>query len=194
MLLSDVIMWFLFVVAVLLAFQGLWLLSRSLYTVDVEEIASYLENGRVKPFFIGLPIAVAVFFGVAICGGKHVTFGDLAAIAILALFFYYANIGVAGLATMVGRKLPSAADRDRPWSGTIRGGVVLELAFLFPLLGWFFVLPISLIVGAGAVTSRLIAKRKERGTSSSGNPISSTAPTGVHTEKTGADEVVGAAG
>jgi hypothetical protein len=32
----------------------------------------------------------------------------------------------------------------------VRGGVVLELAFLFPIVGWFIVLPLALILGAGA--------------------------------------------
>lgn len=162
MLLADVMTWFLVVVGVLLAFPGLWLLCRGLYGQEVEEIASYLENGRVRPFFIGLPIAIVSFLGVTACGGKNLPFGDISAIVILASFLFYSNIGVAGLATMLGRKLPSPADLERPWKGTVRGGIVLELAFLLPLLGWFFILPISLIIGAGALTSRLIARRERK--------------------------------
>ncbi len=193
MLVADVIMWFLLIVGVLLAFPALWLLSRSLYPKQNENIANYLEKGRVKPFWMGVPIAAACFLGVAFFGNQKNPFCDMASILTLVFFLFYSNIGAAGLATMVGRKLPSPADLERPWKCTLRGGIVLELAFLFPVLGWFFLLPASLIIGAGALTSRLIAGRKAGGDFILDERVVEK-PIAADTERKDADEAVGAAG
>jgi hypothetical protein len=188
MLVADVIMWFLIIVGICLAFPALWLLSRGLYPRQVENIADYLEKSLVKPFFIGLPIALAAFFTVAALGGKKSPFMDIAMFLILGAFLFYANVGVAGFATMIGRRLPSPVDAERPWKCTVRGGTALVLSFVFPFLGWFCILPFSLIIGAGALTNRLIASRKKHGAfvvQQHGSAKSA---------KSDADEVVGAAG
>ena len=87
-------------------------------------------------------------------------------IGVISLFVLFASTGVAGLATTIGHRLPSPADADRPWKATIRGGIVLELAYLVPFLGWFVLLPGSLILGAGCAVRALIGncrKNKAQG-------------------------------
>lgn len=196
MLVADVIMWFLVIVGVLVAFPALWLLCRSLYPKQIENMADDLEKSRVKLFFIGVPVAAACFFGVALFGGKKNPFCDMAAIATIGFFLFYSNIGAAGLATMIGRKLPSPSDLERPWKGTVRGGVVLVLSYLLPLLGWFFILPISLIIGSGALTSRLIAGMKKSKQPVEKGAIAGSTVTNTPgaTTATSSDEIVGAAG
>lgn len=189
MLVADVIMWFLIIVGIALAFPAIWLLARGLYPRQVENIADYLEKSLVKPFFIGLPIGVIGFFAVAALGGKKNPFMEIAAFLVLGGFLFFANVGVAGLATMIGRRLPSPVDTDRPWKGTVRGGTVLVLSFVFPFLGWFCVLPFSLLIGAGALTNRLIMGRKTRGAFIITDHVSEPKKA-----KADADEVIGAAG
>ena len=189
MLVADVIMWFLIIVGILLAFPAIWLLARGLYPKQVENIADYLEKSLVKPFFIGLPIGLVGFFAVAALGGKKNPFLDIATFLVLGGFLFYANVGMAGLATMIGRRLPSPVDAERPWKCTIRGGTALVLSFLFPFLGWFCVLPFSLLIGAGALTNRLIMGRKSRGAVAVSEHLAEPRKT-----KADADEVIGAAG
>lgn len=161
MLLADTMTYFFLVVGLLFAFPGLWLLCRALWPQMVADSCADLERGLAKPFFIGLPIfIVSVFAFIVLGGSKHGPVGDTSAVLTIALFLFYANVGVAGLVTMLGKRLPSPADDTRPWKRTIRGGIVLELAYLLPLLGWFVVLPVSLIIGAGSVTRRLVNSRK----------------------------------
>ncbi len=182
-------MWFLIIVGICLAFPALWLLSRGLYPRQIENIANYLEKSLVKPFFIGVPIAAATFFTVAALGGKKSPFMDIAMFLILGAFLFYANIGVAGFATMIGRRLPSPVDAERPWKSTVRGGTALVLSFVFPFLGWFCILPFSLIIGAGALTNRLITGRKKTGAL-----VLQPHESSAKVAKSDADEVVGAAG
>ena len=56
----------------------------------------------------------------------------------------------------IGERLASPADAARPWKATLRGGIVLELSYLLPVLGWFVILPLSIIIGCGAATLSLI--------------------------------------
>ena len=82
-------------------------------------------------------------------------FGTITSVALSSLYFVYASAGMAGLATCIGLRLTSPADSERPWRATLRGGIVLELAYLLPILGWFLILPVSIIAGSGAVSLAL---------------------------------------
>jgi hypothetical protein len=74
----------------------------------------------------------------------------------------FALCGSAGVALAIGEGLPSPADAERPWKAIIRGWVVLSLASLLPVLGWFFVLPIALLMGFGAALVSLFQRDPPR--------------------------------
>jgi hypothetical protein len=78
----------------------------------------------------------------------------------MCLYQLQANIGVAGLATTIGRRLPSPTDQLSPWRATLRGGIALELTYLLPFLGWFIVLPAATIIGTGAFNAGLLSRLK----------------------------------
>jgi hypothetical protein len=103
----------------------------------------------VKPLLLGLPITIVVIF-IAVMLGKLGTAGKISAIILVCLYFMIANSGVAGLVTCIGERLPSPLDIGQPWRATLRGGVILELAYLLPILGWFGLLPLSMTIGCGA--------------------------------------------
>jgi hypothetical protein len=58
--------------------------------------------------------------------------------------------GTAAFARIIGSRLPSPVDAERPWRATLRGWVVLFLSSLLPVLGWFLFLPGALLLGFGA--------------------------------------------
>lgn len=152
MLLASVFAWPLFIIGLLLSFQGLWLTSRALWPARVQAAAGRCRRNGVASFFVGLPIvAIAIVFSVAVgrAGGAP---GQILAFFVAGLWFVYANVGIAGLATHIGQRLASPADADRPWRATLRGGIALELAWLTPVPGWVALLPISIILGTGAAT------------------------------------------
>lgn len=168
MLLSDVVAVFLVIVGLLLTFPGLWLLCRSLWPNIHEDCVQRSTRGMIAPFFIGLPITVVLMIIVASLqknGGPRST---VAWILLLCLYLLFANTGIAGIATLIGQRLTSPGDGDRPWRATVRGGIVLELSFLLPLVGWFLIFPVSTVTGAGVCTiasirhwKRVIARRKQ---------------------------------
>jgi hypothetical protein len=162
MMLADTIGIFLFLVGVLIAFPALWLLSLGLWTRAVTACAERNSRGLIKSFFVGLPIIVVNIVIMGLLGKLPGPVGQLSPLLDLSVLFLYSSVGVAGLATMLGSRLPSPADAERPWKATLRGGIVLVLSFLFPILGWFLVLPFSLVIGCGTLTRVLLVRGKPK--------------------------------
>jgi hypothetical protein len=79
-------------------------------------------------------------------------------------------IGSAGLALRIGRNLCVGADT---WPQALRGGVMLALVFITPLLGWFVVLPLGLASGLGAV---ILSRFSNAAADPQAVPVSAAAP------------------
>lgn len=158
---ADTMAIFFTVLGLMLATPGLWLLCRGLWPDLVTESAVHCRRRMITPFFIGLPIAVFAFITVMFLSKLPQPFAAITIIGLLCSVLIYAHIGVTAIASILGERLPSPADKDRPWNATVRGGIVLELSYLLPVIGWFFILPISLIIGAGLTTRSLISTAKK---------------------------------
>jgi hypothetical protein len=72
-------------------------------------------------------------------------------------------MGLAAVSRFVGERMPSPADAGRPWRATLRGGITCALAFVLPVVGWFFLLPAALATGFGAVTLGLFERPRAAG-------------------------------
>ncbi len=154
MLMADVFSIALSVVGLFLALQGLWLGVRALAPVAFEAAHDELRARRLPAFLVGL-VVTALTLVLAVALSKAGGPGQAFALLVLGGWLMVASLGVSALATVVGERLPSPVDARRPWRRTVRGGLVLELAFLFPLVGWFVLLPLSLITGVGAALRTL---------------------------------------
>ncbi|MBX9695318.1 MAG: hypothetical protein K2Z81_23230 [Cyanobacteria bacterium] len=166
MILADTVAIFLVIVGLLISFNAIWLLSSALWPGAVTRAVMVHESGLVKSFFIGLPILVLTVFAVGVLG-KDQGPGGLVAAVLLAVVFIFSSVGVAGLATLFGERLakqPRLLGEEPGWKTTIRGGSVLALSYLFPLAGWFVVLPVSTVVGCGATVRAIWRGRKRRQT------------------------------
>jgi len=173
MLMADVLSIFLVVVGLLLALQGLWLLCRSLWPVPVQAAGQIARRRWGKCLVVGVPITLGmILLTVVLAKFAAGAGGQVAAFGVVCAYIFYASAGVAGLSDLVGQGLPSPSDRDRPWLAGIRGGVALELAFLLPILGWFILLPLALILGCGAFTLAL----RQKAPSASATPLTSPEP------------------
>jgi hypothetical protein len=69
-------------------------------------------------------------------------------------------VGSAGLCDRIGAGLPGDADARLPWRRVLRGGVVLSFAFVLPVIGWFVLLPWTLVSGVGASLGAWRAARR----------------------------------
>jgi hypothetical protein len=157
MILSDVVAIALSIIGFLLSLQGLWLVCRALWPGKVELSVEFVSQWSISCFAVGLLVS-GVLLAVATVASKAGGPGKLAGFVILFFHVIFSGIGTSGLVTHIGRRLESPADLGRPWRATVRGGVALELACLIPVLGWFGILPIALIIGAGAATMAMFSR------------------------------------
>lgn len=164
MLMADTMAIFLSVLGLLIACPALWLLCRGLWPDLVQHSKADCSVTLFKPFLVGLPLLIAAVIAVIVLSQIPQPVGGISSLALICLFITYAGSGVAGLATVIGERLPSPVDAECPWKATIRGGIVLELSYILPFLGWFVLLPVSIVIGAGATTRALIASRKQKPT------------------------------
>ena len=153
-MMADTMAIFFSVLGLMLALPGLWLLCRGLWPSLVAKAAHRCRRGLLKSFFVGAPITTITAVAV-VAIAKLGPIGSIISILIASIFFVVASAGVAGFVTSIGERLASPVDSDRPWRATLRGGIVLELSYLLPILGWFVILPVSLIIGCGAASLSL---------------------------------------
>jgi len=175
MLLADTMTWFFVITGLLVALPGLWLLCRGLWPGAVERTTRDCARGVLIPLLCGIPLAVIAVLSVGKLSKLPGPWNGILSIADASAFLLFAATGIAGLATSIGQKLPSPTDADRPWKATIRGGIVMELAYLVPFLGWFVLLPISLIIGAGAALRAVIGSIRDNRKNKKVKPVQAQA-------------------
>ena len=160
MLMADTMSIFFVILGMLLAFCGLWLLCRGLWPEAVAAAAARCGKRLWSSFLAGLPVTIVMIVLTKTLFNMLSPVGKIAGVGVVCLYMLQAHTGVSGLATSIGRRLLSPLDEQRPWRSTLRGGVVLELTYLLPFLGWFVILPASIIIGSGAANLGLLSKLK----------------------------------
>lgn len=128
-----------------------WLLFPSLIT----RAQSRVEKTPMQSFWMGLAIVIAVTIPIVILLALPFGPAKFFGWVLLAIALALSSIGSAGIAAHLGKRLASQSNISA-LSGFVRGSVILELAAFFPILGWFFVWPIMLIMAFGATGFALL--------------------------------------
>ncbi|MGH9822248.1 MAG: hypothetical protein ACREDR_03160 [Blastocatellia bacterium] len=149
MLLGNVMTVFLGITSFLVVIPALWLLCRGLWPERVARAAARCDRNLYKPLLTGVPVTMATLILAGIFrklpGG-----GPLIAGAMLCAYIVFASAGISGLAAIIGGRL-SRQPEVAPMQATLRGSAILALTFLIPVLGWFLILPASMLIGSGAM-------------------------------------------
>ncbi len=122
-----------------------WLLFPSIVT----RAQTRVEKTPMQTFWMGLAVVVAVTIPIVILlalpFGPAKFFGWI----LLAASLAFSTIGSAGISAHLGARLTNQSNLS-PLNGFIRGAVLLELTAFFPVLGWFFIWPLLIIMAFGA--------------------------------------------
>ena len=157
MIMADVLKIFLLIVGTLMVLNSCWLAAEGLFPSLVLRCSDAYSR-PVKVTLLGLILAVPpVLLAIAILGQLNNPLFKLIGGILLSVPFLIGLAGSAGLAKRIGRGLHSSLDTTQPWRQVLRGGIVLSLTFVLPLIGWFFLLPWALISGFGAM---VVSRRK----------------------------------
>ena len=139
--------------ATLIGFQ---LLLGALWTRRLDAAVRTLRERTIGSGLIGV-VGVAILVVAAAALGQLGGPGKFASAVVLVAGAFPIVAGLAAVSRAVGERMPSPADEGRPWRATLRGGVTCGLAFVVPLVGWFVILPASIVMGLGAVALSAVA-------------------------------------
>ena len=149
MIMADILFWIAVAIGLLLTYVAHWLAAQALAPVLVSRCAQAYEQ---RPWacclwgvLIGLPVTLVL--AAALDKLPHPLLKALA-VGALAVVLVLAFIGSAGLARRIGLGL--AAGEEPAGRTVLRGGTVLGLTFLAPVLGWFVLMPLAFLSGLGA--------------------------------------------
>lgn len=147
MLLSTVLMWLLIAAAFVVALPALWLMAHGLWPERARRLRQVAERGLLKSFLTGLPPLV---LGVVLVSAlaKLPQAGALAALT-GGVLMAWGLVGCAGVAARIGERLWPQAE---PWRQVRHGGLTLVCCALLPVVGWFVLLPLMAVIGAGMQT------------------------------------------
>lgn len=128
-----------------------WLLFPSI----VSRAQARVEKTPWGTFWMGLVIVIAVTIPIIILLALHFGPAKFIGWVLIAASLALSSIGSAGIAAHLGARLTSQSNLSA-LGGFIRGSVILELAAFFPVLGWFFLWPLMLIMAFGATAFALL--------------------------------------
>ncbi|MHA3772227.1 hypothetical protein ACXR0O_11900 [Verrucomicrobiota bacterium sgz303538] len=177
---ADILLWALVLIASYIIIVCYWLLAFALFPQHVERCQKRYVERPVRSTIAGLLTFVPlVFLSGAVGKVPHPAVKVFALVLGLATVLV-ALFGSAGLARRVGEGLPSSRDTREPWRRVWRGGLVLAITFYLPFVGWFLMLPWTLISGFGSFI--LSVPRRTRALAPAPSPVTpppipGTAPT-----------------
>lgn len=159
MIVADVLMWFLLIVGTYVIFISYWLASQALFPALTERCRQRIKNTPLRRAGAGLALtAPSAAGGIILLNAPNPAL-KFAGATILLLLILAGLVGSSGLVAQIGYGLANPSDETQPWRRVLRGGIVLGLTFVFPLIGWFLILPLSLILGIGALAGSLPGPR-----------------------------------
>ena len=151
MIMADILFWIAIAIGVLATFIAHWLAAQALMPATVARCSEAYRRRPLACCVIGVFVTVPLVL-ILLGAVNQIPFPLIKAllVGVLCVPLIIALIGSAGLAQRIGMGLPAPTDLERPWLPVLRGGVVMGLCFIAPILGWFILLPLALLSGVGA--------------------------------------------
>jgi hypothetical protein len=151
MIMADILLWTLLILGTYVVFVAYWVGAYALFPARVERCRAVYGTRPVAATLVGLLILLpALVLGIGLSKALPHPIVQTPVSAALLVLGLVCMVGSAGLVLRIGAGLPSPVDAAQPWRRSLRGGLVLGLAFVMPLLGWFVLLPWTLASGLGA--------------------------------------------
>jgi hypothetical protein len=153
---SDVSAIFGILITLGIAFPGMLTAWWLLFPGTIERASQRLEMTPWSCWWFGLGLTLVITIPTMILislpfGPAKFLGWTLASVALT-----LSGLGAAGLVTIMGRGINRSSSNVSIVGGFVRGAVALELAAVFPLIGWFLVIPLTTIISIGGTGFALL--------------------------------------
>ena len=153
---ADVFAVFGTLLALGIALPGMLLTWRLLWPHVVDRARQRIGQTPWACFALGLFLLGLFFIPVIILLNVPLQGAQLMGFIAIFLLMAFASLGGAGLAELLARRLHAAGVETSAAGATIRGAVALELAAIFPFVGWFIFIPLAFVISLGATVFALL--------------------------------------
>lgn len=145
-----------------LAFPGLLATWFLLFDSLVKRASIQIEDAAWQSFFIGILFLFTSLIPFFILIAVPVGFVKAIGWIFLGLVITFASLGASGLVLLISSRSKGKEVIEFTSLGDfLKGAIIVELAFIFPFIGWFVVVPITMIFSLGAITTAFFSKRKK---------------------------------
>ena len=152
MLMSDVLIWVAIATGFVVSLPALWMLTRGLWPEASAKRLEISRNGVFASFIAGLVPILVFSFIIAVLGKR---LGPVPGILVSGSVLALGLSGLTGYASLIGERLWANAEI---WRQTRNGGLVIICCALLPVVGWFLLLPIFVIIGMGVSVRSFLSK------------------------------------
>ena len=140
---------------------SLWVLligSALLFESKARAARRIWENEAGRALWVGVILVVTLGLLAIVLLKAPGAFKLLGWIVLLSLLAV-SLLGGSGLALLLGERTAAQAPHLSPLGALARGAGMMSLAWIFPVLGWFLVAPVSVIIGLG-VGAKVLRPRR----------------------------------
>ena len=139
------------ILVLMMIIQGYLLITTALFPKVINN-ARLQYKKPIRITLVGLAITIPTFLlGFKVLGNLSIPTAQAIGFLIGILPLIAGIAGSAGLCQLIGHGLPSPTDQSQNWKRVWRGGWVLNLCYLLPIVGWFIFLPWGIVSGCGAL-------------------------------------------
>lgn len=126
-----------------------------LFPAAVERARLRIQYTPGKSFWLGLAVLIGFLIPILILLNLPSGFFQFLGFVAIGVMLVISSIGAAGLASRFADKLNRLGNFSA-LGAFIRGAVIIELASILPVLGWFVFLPIATVTSLGASAFALL--------------------------------------
>jgi hypothetical protein len=159
-MMADVYAVFGTLIAMGIAYPGMLAAWRLLFPEMVNRAQRRITTSPWSSLGIGFAAALPIILLSVIFLSAPGGLGKFIGLIIAVFGFALASLGASGLASRMGVQLNEISGGKYSVPGAhLRGAVALELAAIFPLIGWLIVFPIATLACFGAALRALISRQ-----------------------------------
>jgi hypothetical protein len=151
MIMADVFKIVFLVLGALLVLVAYWLAAAALFPTWTSRARGAYDAHPARVSLVGAGVSAPLtLLGIAMASNSPNAALKVVGALVVSVPILLALGGSSGFALRIGAGLAMPDDERTPWRRVLRGGVVLSLTFLLPVVGWFVVFPWVLVSGVGA--------------------------------------------
>ena len=151
------------VVAGIGAVGAAWIAAILLFALAFPTRAAAAEKKLTEApgaaFGLGLTVVLVGGLLAAVCWNSPAGPIKLLAAVIAGAICLAAAVGSAGAVRLLGERIDAAGTGFSPFASLTRAAILYVLAGFLPVLGWFLILPVALLLSVGSGTAALLPKR-----------------------------------